>query len=320
MVVYGNFLLVGHGKQSSDSCGNLRNLKACLHTELHHNTLDGANHEGKAYVKVFHTWCKNAQCPICYKHGYAVREANSAFERIKEAEKHHGSKAEHIIYGISPIYYGLPFENLRAMARKDLMANGILGGALIFHGFRYHKSQYIRGRIARMAQWYWSPHFHCVGFIKGGYSHCRNCKKVKNSAFGNPSETVCRGCSGFENKVRKYHEKHQCIIKVIRGVRKTIHGTFWYQLNHASIDVSKKRFHAITWFGTCGYHKLKVEHHKHTDLCPYCKNELVKVRYFGSATINTDFNSSLFKRELWLDAFEDEKPVFAVLDENRGFG
>jgi hypothetical protein len=94
-------------------------------------------------------------------------------------------------------------------------------------------------------------------------------------------------------------------------------GTLYYQLHHASIDVSKKRFHALTWFGSCGYHKLKVEHHKHSDLCPICKNELVKVRYFGSVVICTDFHSSLFKRELFMDAFEDGKPVFAVLEDEK---
>lgn len=57
------------------------------------------------------------------------------------------------------------------------------------------------------------------------------------------------------------------------------------------------------------------------DLCPLCQNELLKVRYFGSQVIVTDFNSFSFKRELFLDAFEDGKPVFAVLeDEKPNFG
>ena len=308
---YGSIEIVGRGLPTNDRCGHLRTLKGCLHTELHHNSLVG-NYEGKVYVKIVHTWCHNPRCSVCYKRGYAVREAKSAAEVIKAASKTHDSPAEHIIYSPSPNYYALSFDELRLKARKDLVANGVCGGALVFHGFRFRNRK--EAAIKHVPYgWTWAPHFHVVGPILGGYSHCRNCKKVKDSSYGKPCEGICNGCSGFESKVRKYGAVQGCIIKV-KDARKNIVGTFWYELHHASIDVSKKRFHALTYFGSLSYRKLKVERHRHEDVCPLCQSVLQKVRYFGSVIINTDFNSPLFKRELFMDAFEDGREVFAVFD------
>ena len=115
-----------------------------------------------------------------------------------------------ILFGLLLLLeYSYSFEKLRANARNGLMAVGVIGGALIFHGFRYN-NQYKANHLGVPFGWYWSPHFHCVGFILGGYVHCRNCKKVKDSDYGKPCEAVCAGCSGFESRVRKYGAKHDC--------------------------------------------------------------------------------------------------------------
>jgi hypothetical protein len=53
--------------------------------------------------------------------------------------------------------------------------------------------------------------------------------------------------------------------------------TAWYQLNHASYDKTKKRFHIATWFGVCSYRKLKVTPEKRKELCPICQHELVDI-------------------------------------------
>ena len=65
------------------------------------------------------------------------------------------------------------------------------------------------------------------------------------------------------------------------GERKTIFGTAWYQLNHATLRVGVKRFQPVTWFGVCSYRKLKVKVEKKKDLCPICGEELVKLQYLG---------------------------------------
>jgi hypothetical protein len=46
------------------------------------------------------------------------------------------------------------------------------------------------------------------------------------------------------------------VVKVL-GKRKTVFGTAWYQLHHATIRLGIKRFQSVTWFGNMGYRKLR---------------------------------------------------------------
>ena len=135
-----------------------------------------------------------------------------------------------------------------------------IGGCLIFHGFRFND----------VRLWYWSPHFHVLGVIKGGCG-CRSC----NHELGD-----CRSCSGFNGREVRGFEKDGYIVKVM-GERKTVFGTAWYQLNHSTIRTNVKRPHACTWFGICSYRKLKVKVEKKKALCPICGEELVKLHYLG---------------------------------------
>jgi len=315
--VYGDFEIVGHGPKTNDKCGQVVGLKGCLNVGLHHNTLEG-NFEGLVYIKVVHCFCHNPRCPICFKYGWAVREAHRAEERIKEGSKRFG-QPEHVISSVPESDYGLTYEKLRLKNVKILYSRGLVGGALIFHGFRYRKCEVIRGGIRHMAEWYWSPHFYCVGFILGGYGKCRHCLKVRDSAYGQPSEITCVGCNGFEGRTRQLFKNDGYIVKV-KGERKTVGGTFWYQLNHASINVKRVRFHCLTWFGNCSYRKLKVTPKKREELCPICKCELEKIRYFGRHDIVTDLNSPLFKRELFMDFDEGMGEVFCVSHGAGDFG
>jgi hypothetical protein len=52
-------------------------------------------------------------------------------------------------------------------------------------------------------------------------------------------------------------------------------------LNHATVKAGVKRFHVATWFGVCGYRRLKVTVERKKDLCPICGEELVKLPYLG---------------------------------------
>jgi len=262
---YGNFQLVGNGKVTSDACGKYLSLKGCIRTDLHDvNCLDGKNYAGKVYVKVVHHWCNKPSCPVCFKSGWAVREAGKIEGRLKEASKRFGL-AEHIVASVPLRDYGLSFGDLRARMVKAVYARRVIGGVLIFHGFRYTVQKH----------WYWNPHFHVLGYILGGYG-CRNCKKQ-----------ICSECGGFEARTRKVYEQDDYIVKVL-GKRKTVFGTAWYQLNHSSIDVTKKRFHVATWFGVCSYRKLKVTVEKKKELCPICSEELVKLHYSGARRIVKD--------------------------------
>ena len=273
---YGDFELVGHGKQTNENCGRFVSFKGCLHTELHDKTtLDGVNYKGKVFVRKVHASCDKPTCPVCYKSGWAVREADRITQRIREASKTAGV-AEHIIVSVPKVDYGLDFEKLRLKAVKVLSSRGVIGGVLIFHGFRYRSYDVYNNGIRNMRGWYWSPHFHCIGFILNGYAQCRRCPK-----FEAKSVITCAGCDGFEARTRRLFEKDGYIVKV-KGERKTIMGTAWYQLNHSSVKRNVARFHVATWFGTCSYRKLKVTIEKRKEVCPICQKELVPLRYLGN--------------------------------------
>ena len=269
---YGDYELVGNGKVTdANRCGKFIRYYGCLHTESHDKaTLDGVNHAGHVYVKkVFHS-CDKPTCPVCFKRGWAVREAGNIESRIKEAEKRFGL-AEHIVVSVPQKDYGLSFEALRLKIVKVLAARGVLGGVLIFHAFRYHRSD--ETYLGETAHWYWSPHFHVLGFVDGGYSDCRHCSKTT---------LECLTCSGFDGRTRRCFEKDGYIVKVL-GKRKTVFGTAWYQLNHASVKPGVERFHAATWFGTCSYRRLKLKKGDRIkrDVCPICGSDLLRVRYVG---------------------------------------
>jgi hypothetical protein len=76
-------------------------------------------------------------------------------------------------------------EVLREKVKTALAVRGVVGGVLIFHGFRYNLRH----------SWYWSPHFHVLGVISGGYG-CRGCKKG------------CVGCGGFDRSIVGARARH----------------------------------------------------------------------------------------------------------------
>ncbi|MBN1244532.1 hypothetical protein JXA31_02950 [Candidatus Bathyarchaeota archaeon] len=287
---HGEHELVGQGKITNpDTCGKFGGFWGCPRTELHNKTtLDGKNHKGKVYVKkVFHS-CDKPSCPICYKRGWAVREAGNIESRIKEAEKRFG-KAEHIVVSVPKKDYGLSFEALQSKATKVMAARHILGGCKIFHAFRYHRAN--ETYIGEPAGWFWSPHFHVIGFVDGGYSRCRHCKK---------STLDCFSCDGYEGRTRRCYEKDGYIVKVL-GSRKSIFGTAWYQLNHASVKRGVTRFHVARWFGTSSYRKMKIQKGDRIqrNMCPICGMDLVRLRYMG-------FDFDRIIGEFWIREFEDD--------------
>jgi hypothetical protein len=152
---HGDFQLVGHGEKTNGQCGYFSAYYGCVRSEMHHiRTLHGVNYTGKAYVrKVFHS-CDKPSCPICFKYGWAVRECLKIEARLKEGSKHFG-KAEHIVATVPPKCYGLDYGQMRKFVVKTLCDRGVVGGVLIFHGFRYNLRHH----------WYWSPHFHVLDAV-----------------------------------------------------------------------------------------------------------------------------------------------------------
>jgi hypothetical protein len=286
---YGVYQLVGNGEVTNVFCGKFMSYKGCLRVDLHNLiTLDGVNYSGKVFVRKVHHWCNKPSCPVCFKSGWAIREAGNIEGRLAEASKRFGL-VEHIVCSVPLRDYGLSFEALRSKAVKVLFVRGVVGGVLIFHGFRYNLRKH----------WYFSPHFHVLGFVLGGYG-CRGCKRKNN---------CLKGCGGFDDRSYQNFLKDGYVVKVL-GERKTVFGTAWYQLNHASIKKGVVRFHVASWFGVCSYRKLKVTVEKRKDLCPICQHDLGAIRYFGVKRIVFDRSSSSYRRDSFEDLEEDGRVVW----------
>jgi hypothetical protein len=250
-----NYVPVGRGVKSSDFCGRWVSFSVCKNVEGHN-----------------HMWCTSSSCPICFNRGWSVREAHSITGRVDEAGKRGVGRVEHIVVSPSPIDHDLSESVLREKCRKVLLGRGVIGGCMIFHGFREDK---VRGVLA------WSPHYHVLGYIEGGYG-CRGCDRKNN---------CLKGCGGFDD--RNYNEgflKDGYLVKVL-AERETAYGSAWYQLNHATVRLGVKRFHSVTWFGACSYRKFKAEKVKSENVCPACREEMVRCAYVGKRHIVKDIGS-----------------------------
>jgi len=321
---FGVFRLVGNGVQTNVYCGRYLRLKGCGRVELHNRILNNAKFfpdkrlskilvkgqslKDQVYYKQVHHWCNKPSCSVCFRHGWAVRSAGEIEHRLKVASKRFG-KIEHIVVSVPSSWYGLELKVLRERVKKVLLDRGVIGGVLIFHGFRY--ADFYESRVKGVPfGWYWSVHFHVLGFIVGGFRKCRRCEfcDVKGSRW------QCSGCDGFYGRSKEVYKRDKCIVEV-QGERKTVFGTAWYQLEHATVDSSMKRFHVYTYFGVVSYRKLKVTVEKREDLCSICKHDLVKVRYFGGECICHDRGSSEYRFEGCLSYYDDHGNCVWIFEE-----
>ena len=259
----GDFELVGHGEVTNENCGRFSGyFYGCLRVDLHKLiTLDGVNYAGKVYAKPYFHSCDKPSCPVCFKYGWVVREARSIVARLEVASKRFGL-VEHVVCSVPTKDYGLSFNAMRLKAVKVLKSRGIVGGVLVFHAFRFNLEKW----------WYFSPHWHVLCFVLGGYAKCRNCKRKWN---------CLEGCGGFDDRAWQAFQKDGWYVKVL-GKRKSVFRTAAYQLNHSSVKKGAVRFHVASWFGNCSYRKLKVTAEMRKSVCPISKHDLEKLRYNGS--------------------------------------
>jgi hypothetical protein len=290
---------VGQKEQTSGKCGQTLGFKGCLDVEKHnHSDLVGHNHADMVYIKRIVHSCDKPTCKVCFKRGWAVREAGASEDRVNLASKTFGL-SQHIILSVPKEDYRLSYEELKKKALENLKALGVLGGVLIFHMERYHNK--LEARIkGGEAGWFVSLHFHVLGYIDGGYP-CRNCKKARSECFG---------CKGFDGEARRLNalkdsSGYGWIFKIPTDKygrvqeRKTVFGTMWYQLNHATIVKNDKRSSVVTWFGVCSYKRLKLKKgdRKNRDVCPICQHELVDIMYVGNDPKSLRFDSKISEWE-----------------------
>lgn len=287
-----NYMPVGRGVKSSDFCSRWVSFSVCKNVEGHKGVfLGGTDCTDKVVVRHNHMWCTKSSCPVCFNLGWSVREARSITGRFIEGDKRGFGKVEHIMVSVSVVDRDLPESVLREKCRKALVVRGVIGGSMIFHGFREDKS---RGVLV------WSPHYHVLGYIEGGYN-CRCCKRKWN---------CLKGCGGFDDRGYQGFLETGYFVKVL-GERTTIFGTAWYSLNHATIRVGIKRFQSVTWFGVSSYCKFKSEKVKTESLCPACGDEMGRCFYVGKRHIVKDIGSADYVPLFVDDEFgEDGEPNY----------
>ncbi len=315
--------LVGHGKIKDKNCHRFVGNMACLNHKNHHASLDGSIHEGDVYShKKFHS-CNNFRCPKCYK-AASVRSASHIEQRLKKAEKLFGMKAEHGMIQVPYSLFGKPEPAFRKEMTTALRARGIVGACLIFHPFRYRSGKFVNGKWV-MAEWFFAPHYHFLGFLKNAYGHCRNCKFYNEwgsksfrgrTGYSNHGGSACLSCNGFEGLTRRLNKTDDCIVKIF-GERKSIFKTAVYQLSHAGLKVNAVRPHIVTWYGNVAPTKMKMVYEVEKAVCPVCKIVLVNALYFGSRedVLNTDDTKLGFKQNLWSPMNEGNGDVWCKGDK-----
>jgi len=286
------FSPVGRSVKTSDWCSKFRGLSVCKDKDAHKgHFLNGVDCTNKFVSRIHHFWCKKSSCPVCFIRGWAVRGAKYLVGRLDKASKEFGS-IEHVVCSVPKCDYDLPYKVMRNKAVEILKSRGVFGGSPIFHGYRVDDK---RGVLV------WSPHFHVLGFVEGGYK-CWSCKRKNN---------CLKGCGGFDD--RSYNDgflKDGYIVKVLPK-RKTVFGTAWYQLHHATIKVGIERFHVFTWFGVCAYRNFKRSDVASEVPCPVCDGAMVKAVYVGKRRIVKDLGDEAYVPFFVDDEFdEDGHPNF----------
>ena len=289
---FGDFELVGNGDVTSDRCGTFSGyFYGCDRVELHNKTdLNGINYAGKVFVKkaVLHG-CNKPSCPTCFE-SWVIRGAMAIEARLKEGSKHFG-QVEHLTLSVPEKDYSLPFERLREKAKLLLKARGVVGGCLIFHGGRY-ANPIEAERKGVVVGWRWSPHWHVLCYIFGGYRKCRRC----------PTKWDCKAdCSGFDSRAWKAYLKDGYVTKVF-GKRKSVFLTAKYQLSHATIKRDSVRFHCFTYFGNVAFREMKVTVEMRKAFCPLCEHDLLKLRYNG---LDLHILYLLHVKNIWVPREED---------------
>ena len=233
------FFIQKHGwhlpatKEPHDWCGTW-SWRGCLNVMGH----TGSEAHGKVFVKTFQKSCYRADCQICWKK-WLAREANKATKRIEKFEDQSKRHVKHIVISVPKWEYGKDKKELAKEARRILKEVKAEGGCMVFHPFRYNREEQF---------WYYSPHFHCLGF-------------------------------GWIEGTTETYQKSGWIVKNL-GFRDSIFTTLFYQLSHAGI---RKHNHVLTWFGELSYSKLHVDYGDElSQKCPYCFEQLIEVFSLGA--------------------------------------
>jgi hypothetical protein len=278
----GGYDLPHHGV-SNEGCGEFVSMM-CHNVEEHP--------QKAVYLEVRRWSCGRLECPVCYER-VAWRMARKAERRLKQFKHRRFRRVVHFEASVPLADYGRSVEWLRKRANELVKRCGGLGGLQVVHLWRrkcracgHHPISYRLKRCSKCGgtrfDWYYSPHFHYVGF--GWFDGSR---------------------------VKENFERTGWVVKN-EGVRKTVAGTIQYLLTHCAI---KKGKHSLTWFGCCSYAKLRIiPEEKDGVKCPYCGEKLVEVvawdAVFHGLDPPSDPGRYLLIGESWVEVSPDGEVAY----------
>jgi len=321
--------IVGGGDVTDDFCAKWLKFKVCLNTVLHERIgkMYGKDFKDMVFVRKVHHWCMDWNCPLCYRHGSSVREARKIEGRLEVASKQLGLDVEHFIVSSLRFTPEMSIDVMYKIVEKGLADRGIIGAVLIPHGYAKRHYDMIRSGVFRQIGDEWRFHIHALGFLSGGYDHCRGCRESGVV----PNKEGCRKCGGFEFVTRKCFETDGLIVKVaedeetgLPNKRESVYGTAWYQLHHAVMKVGKvgvkSRSHIVRWYGVVSYRKLHVKIVPKKEKCPICKYILEDGSYGGVRDICVKVTSSKYVSYSMEHLHEDGKVVWFLTPKKSFFG
>jgi hypothetical protein len=293
-----NYVPVGRGVKSSDFCGRWVGFLICNNIDAHNGKHIGdLDCTGKVIARHKHMWCNNSSCPVCFIRGWSVRSARGIVGRLDEGFRRGFGEIEHITVSPAVADRDLPEVILRKKCREALIDRGISGSCMIFHGFREN-----RERNALV----WSPHYHCLGFVEGGFGRCRECVHSRED---------CASCDGLKGREVRGFAKDGYLVKVL-DKRKTAFGTAFYQCNHATLRSGVRRFHCVTYWGNVSYSRFESKESKVEVLCPVCGEEMHRAVYVGKSRFVKDIGAVGYAPVLVVDPLDSSgEPNFVDVVE-----
>ena len=194
-----------------DWCGLWKTI-GCNRTDLHEKLGKGR----LTYIKQFRRSCYRAKCKSCHTN-WIARQANVSTRRVEAYAKKSRQKPIHLILAVPTNQQNLPVKLLRQRMSHILKLGNIKGASVIFHPFRFSKSQH---------RWYASPHFHLVGF--------GNSSDIKN-AFGRYGWYV-KEAGERESVFQTF-----CYLLSHCGIKKGYQAVTWFgSLSYSKLHVEKE--------------------------------------------------------------------------------
>lgn len=269
-----NFSPVGRGQRTSALCSKWTGVSTCKNVEGHKDVfVEGQDYTGKIAVRNNHLWCNSRTCPICFIRGFATRRARSMVGRLEKGVELGFGDIEHFVISPPVCDRELPEPVLRQRSAVALADRGCTGHGMIFHGYRPNDDG---------TALVWSPHYHSLGYVEGGFDRCRECLHDRGD---------CEKCeTGFKGREVRGFKRDGYLVSV-KDKRRTVFGTSFYQLHHSTIRLGVKRFNVVTWWGnvsTCQFKSVAV---KAETPCQACGDEMVKSTQFGGRKIVRDIGS-----------------------------